>query len=83
MLTEILSSAENFFQTSRTYVCMFILLYVCIIFSRCVCHASFTCMLYQYVLGVRIHVLGVCMFMVSVAACFGMFLHADCNIVFG
>ena len=59
------------------FVC-FILLYVWIYyFFRSVCRVSFTCMLYQCVLGVRMHVLGVHMFMMSVAACFALLLKAD------
>ena len=38
---------------------------------RSVCRVCFTCMLY------KVYVLGVCMFMMSVAACFTLFLHAD------
>lgn len=48
-----------------------------IFFFRSVCRVSFTCMLYQCVLGVRIHVLDVHMFMMSVAACFALLLNAD------
>ena len=74
MLTEILSSAENYF--SAEYVCMFFL-YVEFICFRSVCRVCFTCMLYKVcVLGVRMYVLGVRMFMVSVAACFSLLLHA-------
>ena len=38
---------------------------------RSVCRVCFTFMLY------KMYVLGVHMFMVSVAACFALFLHAD------
>ena len=48
-----------------------------IIFFRSVYRVSFTCMLYQCVLGVRMHVLGVHMFMMSVAACFALLLNVD------
>ena len=48
-----------------------------IIFFRSVCRVSFTCMLNQCVLGVRMHVLGVHMFMMSVAACFALLLNVD------
>ena len=60
MLTEIDFSAK--------YVCMFYFaLCLDLLFFRSVCRVSFTCTLYQYVLGVRLHVLGVHMFMMSVA----------------
>ena len=75
MLTEILSSAENFFSTK--YVCIFPPLSLYLICFRFVCRVGFTCMLYKvYVLGVRMYVIGVRMFMVSVAACFALLLHA-------
>ena len=55
----------------------FVFLYVWIVF-RSVCRVSFTCMLYQCVLGVRMHVLGVHMFVTSVGACFACcFCDAD------
>ena len=60
MLTEIDFSAKC--------VCMFYFaLCLNLFFFHSVCRVRFTCMLYQYVLGVRMHVLCVCMFMVSVA----------------
>ena len=60
MLTEIDFSAK--------YVCMlYFALCLDLFFFYSVCLMRFTCMLYQYVLGVRMHVLCVCMFMMSVA----------------
>ena len=52
ILTEIDFSAKS---VCRNYV-LFCLNYY---FFRSVCRASFTCMLYPYVLGVRMHILGV------------------------
>ena len=68
----------KFFQPSM-FVC-FILLYVWVyFFSFCLSRVFYTCMLLLY----KMYVLGVCMFMVSVAACFALLLHADWNIAFG
>ena len=75
MLTEILSSAENSF--SAEYVCLFFFpLRFDLFVFRSVCRVCFMRMLYKvYVLDVCVHVLGVRMFMVSVAACFKLILH--------
>lgn len=64
MLAEILFRLKTFFQPSM-FVC-FVCLYVWIV-SRSVCRVCFTCMLNNlYVLGVR-------MFVASVAACFAYY----------
>ena len=70
MLTEIFSFQPKFFSQVCLYV-FFFALSLYLIFFRFVCRVRFTCMLY------KVHVLGVRMFMVSVAACFALFLHAD------
>ena len=72
MLTEILSSAENFFSQVCLYA-LFCFMFGFIFFSFCLSRVFYTCMLLLY----KMYVLGVCMFMVSVAACFALLLRAD------
>ena len=50
----------NEIDFSAKYVCMFYFSLCLDLFFRSVCRVRFTCMLYQYVLGVLMHVLGWC-----------------------
>ena len=71
MLTEILSSAENFFSQVCLYA-LFCFMYG-FIFSFCLSRVFYTCMLLLY----KMYVLDVYMFMMGVAACFALLLRAD------
>ena len=67
MLAEILSAVEKMIF-SRVCLYVFFALRLYSFVFRSVCRVCFTCMLHKvYVLGVR-------MFMLSVAACFALFL---------